>query len=204
MNAFNKKISENSMNSIKALANDVETLQKTLEHHKLVKKYINPQLSQRSQFRSQTPCLKPNLLPTNNNCLKQIVRISNSRLCSSRAGHIESNSKMPTDVEKKINPKQWYKKNQEFSKNLYQNNEAIERNSPYFIKNPLIKSLENKSYGNLSSNGKKKTESQFSKLISPELAAFLKSLEFKKIKSDKTVALLKKVKEKFIVSKISG
>ena len=206
MRAFHKKIPENSLNSMNKLANEIENSQKILEEYKLVKVYKRPQISQRNQIRSQTPSPNPILMPLNNNCLQQIVRISNSRLCSSRAGYTENSLKMIADIEKSVNIRQFSEKNILTPSDPYKirqaSNNTILRKD-VFITNPLGKSVESRSNEYLTKNQKIKTENFVSKLLNPEMAIKMKALNYKKIKSDKNAALLSKIRHKLLINKIT-
>ena len=90
--AFHKKISENSAKTIQGISDEIHGMQSTLEKFKLVKKPTYTSQTGSKNCRSLTPNTYECLPPANKGFLKEYLKISNTRVASSRAGYLPETS----------------------------------------------------------------------------------------------------------------
>ncbi|OMJ71653.1 hypothetical protein SteCoe_30072 [Stentor coeruleus] len=86
--AFKKKTNQATAENIIKISKELVAIQDTMEKYKIIKKKALPLISKISISRSQTPDII-NITASGRNLIKECVKISNSRLCSSRAGNSE-------------------------------------------------------------------------------------------------------------------
>lgn len=86
--AFKKKTTPATAETIIQISKELVAMQDTMEKYKILKKKELPSIPKNSIARSQTPNIN-NISGSGRNLIKECVKMSNSRLCSSRAGNSE-------------------------------------------------------------------------------------------------------------------
>ncbi|OMJ80056.1 hypothetical protein SteCoe_19785 [Stentor coeruleus] len=83
---FKKKTTPDTTENILKISKDLVAMQNTMEKYKILKKKELPLIPKIPISRSQTPNIT-NITASGRNLIKECVKMSNSRLCSSRAGN---------------------------------------------------------------------------------------------------------------------
>jgi hypothetical protein len=199
-NTFHRKINENSAINIQKITTQIDLMEQNIE--RLSPKKVFPLPSQRTNPICLTPAPEY-LTQRNDDYLKRIIKISNSRLCSNRAGNYENRSKLITHITQKYD----LSTTTESNSGLNQRNcntarifDSIHEKVDNSMKKTNYSSKKfsySKTYRSLTRNNAYISSETTPKLISKHASEFLK------MKYEKNIILSTKLKKKFRINENS-